>query len=45
MSDNKTITENGAITNKSTLNKVVDWFYHGAALRREKKQRTYYSVI
>lgn len=38
MSDNKTMTEKGAITNQSTLDKVVDWFYHGAALRREKNK-------
>jgi uncharacterized protein with von Willebrand factor type A (vWA) domain len=32
---NKTSTENGALTNISTLDAIVDWFYHGAALRRE----------
>jgi hypothetical protein len=32
---NKTYTENGALTNISTQNALVDWFFHGAALRRE----------
>lgn len=32
---NKCETENGALTNESTLNSIVDWFYHGAAMRRE----------
>lgn len=30
---NKTFTENGAYSEKSTLSKVVDLFFHGAALR------------
>lgn len=36
---NKTHTENGALTNKSTLSAIVDWFYHGAALRNEKDKK------
>ena len=36
--NNKTYTENGALTNKSTLNGIVDWFFHGAALRREANE-------
>ena len=30
---NHTYTENGALTNKSTFNAIVDFFFHGAALR------------
>ena len=30
---NHTLTENGALTNKSTFNAIVDFFFHGAALR------------
>ena len=30
---NHTLTENGALTNKSTFNPIVDFFFHGAALR------------
>ena len=30
---NHTLTENGALTNKSTFNTIVDFFFHGAALR------------
>lgn len=37
--NNKTHTENGALTNKSTLNAIVDWFFHGAALRYEKDEK------
>ena len=36
--NNKTYTENGALTNKSTLSGIVDWFFHGAALRRETNE-------
>lgn len=30
---NHTYTENGALTNKSTFDAIVDFFFHGAALR------------
>lgn len=36
---NKTYTENGALTNVSTQNALADWFYHGAALRRETNEK------
>ena len=36
--NNKTYTENGALTNKSTLNGIMDWFFHGAALRQETNE-------
>ena len=32
---NKTYTENGAITNKSTQSALLDFYFHGAALRRD----------
>ena len=37
--NNKTYTENGALTNKSTLSGIVDWFFHGAALRHEQNEK------
>lgn len=36
---NKTFTENGALTNTSSLSKIVDWFFHGAALRKAEEKR------
>ena len=36
--ENTTLTENGAASNASTLSKVLDFFFHGAALRREKNE-------
>lgn len=36
---NTTLTENGATTNISTLNKNLDWFFHGAALRNSNENR------
>ena len=36
---NKTFTENGALTNASSLSKIVDWFFHGAALRKAEEKR------
>lgn len=35
---NMTYTENGALTNKSTFNAIVDFFFHGAALRSRPKE-------
>lgn len=37
--NNKTYTENGALTNKSALSGIVDWFFHGAALRHEQNEK------
>ena len=37
--NNKTYTENGALTNESTLSGIVDWFFHGAALRHENNEK------
>ena len=37
--NNKTYTENGALTNESTLSGIVDWFFHGAVLRHEKDEK------
>ena len=34
-----TVTENGALTNTSSLSKIVDWFFHGAALRKAEEKR------
>lgn len=33
--NNVTYTENDALTNKSSMSKIVDFFFHGAALRNE----------
>lgn len=33
--NNVTYTENGALTNKSFMSKVIDFFFHGAAMRKE----------
>ena len=37
--NNTTYTENSAITNKSTLDANLDWFFHGAAMRRADAER------
>jgi len=37
--NNTTYTENGAITNKSTLDANLDWFFHGAAMRNASAER------
>ena len=37
--NNTTYTENGAITNKSTLDANLDWFFHGAAMRSADAER------
>ena len=37
--NNTTYTENGAITNKSTLDANLDWFFHGAAMRSAEAER------
>lgn len=37
--NNTTETENGALTNKSTFNGCLDWFFHGAALRHQDENR------
>ena len=37
--NNTTYTENGAITNKSTLDANLDWFFHGAAMRNADAER------
>lgn len=36
--NNMTYTENGAITHKSSGSKIVDFFFHGGALRNEKNE-------
>ena len=38
---NTTYTENGALTNVSTLNACLDWFYHGAAKRNAEPEEIY----
>ena len=38
---NTTYTENGALTNVSTLNACLDWFYHGAAKRNAEPSEIY----
>ena len=42
---NTALTENGAMTNASTLNKVLDFFFHGAALRREADEARIISLF
>lgn len=37
--NNITKTENEALTNKSTLDLCLDWFFHGAALRGQSEDR------
>ena len=37
--NNTTETENGALTNVSTFDLCLDWFFHGAALRGQDKDR------
>ena len=37
--NNTTYTENGAITNKFTLDANLDWFFHGAAMRKADAER------
>lgn len=37
--NNTTYTENGALTNKSTYNACLDWFFHGSALRGQSEDR------
>ena len=36
--NNKTLTENGAVTYSSTLNSVLDFFYHAPAKRRQVEE-------
>lgn len=36
---NLTTTENGGVTNKSSLNKVLDFFFMGGSLRRQSEER------
>ena len=39
VASNYTLTENAALTNKSTLNYVLDWFGAGGALRQPLRRR------
>lgn len=42
---NKTYTENGALTNISAGDAIVDWFFHSGALRREKDKNRIISLF